>query len=203
VRLPEATENTITWESDALSCTGHWERKGQSLSKQELYKGNDGVVQWDVLFPLSEVHIERFGAATNHQGFGYVETLELTIPPWRLPLNELIWGRFVSPELSLVWVKWSGSHPIELVFCNGSKVEKPSVSTDEVHWQTGTLKHINARTLREGPIIKTALKKIPGITSVFPRQILNLHETKWLSASEVIIHGKKYYGWSIHELVKF
>lgn len=203
VNLPEIKENKIIWKSNALSCSGQWEGKGNSLPNQQLYKGSAGSVNWDVLFPLSEVSIERFGSAENQKGLGYAEILELTIPPWKLPIDQLIWGRFVSPEISIVWLKWSGSNPIESIFLNGSSEKAPSVSPNMISWETGTLKHIITENLRDGPLIKTALKKIPGIKSIFPKKILNLYETKWLSSSEALINGKKYSGWSIHELVKF
>ena len=40
------------------------------------------------------------------RGLGYAEHLSMTIPPWRLPIDTLRWGRFLSPERSVVWIDW-------------------------------------------------------------------------------------------------
>ncbi|MEA2028128.1 MAG: hypothetical protein U9N49_04060, partial [Campylobacterota bacterium] len=77
------------------------------------------------------------------------------------------------------------------------------MTTSYISWQGGELEHIDFQVLREGHILNTALAKIPGITTIFPKKLLYLFEEKWLSLSKLTINGKTYQGWSIHEKVTF
>jgi hypothetical protein len=200
---PVTFGDRITWHSTALSCRGEWLHGGKPMERQTLYHSNDGDVNWQVLCPLAQVRIARSGQGADRCGMGYLEKLEMSLPPWQLPIDTLIWGRFVAPELGIVWLKWTGDHPLESVYINGCPAARPNVTAQGVSWTGGALRHLAGSVLREGPLIKTALKKIPGLKSVFPAKILNLNEVKWFCADEAAIGDRKYSGWSIHEQVQF
>lgn len=68
------------------------ERKGASLS-------------WLVPFPSASVEGSiRIGAQERSvRGRGYQDMVEMTFPPWRLPITELTWGRAHCGGLTLVF----------------------------------------------------------------------------------------------------
>src|SRR2546423_3960326 len=65
------------------------------------------------------------------EGLGYAERLTMTIPPWRLPFEELRGGRFLSDGDALVWINWRGAHTLNLSFPNGVCVEDALVKDSE------------------------------------------------------------------------
>ena len=69
----------------------------------------------------------------REEGTGYAERLELSIRPWRLPIRELRWGRFVSEGASMAWIDWQGADPTEVIRALGyepGKEESPDVTED-------------------------------------------------------------------------
>lgn len=200
-RTPEYSDDCVVWESKNLSCSGNWQNIGAKLPALKLFEDSTGSVIWNARFPLSDVQVNRLGSKL--MGLGYVEKLDLTIPPWRLPIEELIWGHFVSKDNYVVWIEWCGSQPLTLVYVNGKKIKGASVSNSGVYWKEGTLQHKQFSVLREGPLVATALSKIPGIRTFFPKKIINMYERKWLSSSVFSLNGTSHKGWSIHETVKF
>ena len=71
------------------------------------------MVDWHCVLPRGPVSAGAFN------GLGYAEHLRLTIPPWRLPIRTLRWGRFLSPRNSLVWIDWQGGFTSRTLFLNG------------------------------------------------------------------------------------
>ncbi len=201
-RLPVSSENSVLWESPKLSCAGNWRNRGAQLPKIQLLNDKDGSVVWNPRFPLADVQID-FGSQPWLTGLGYAECLELTIPPWKLPIEKLIWGRFVSQDMYIVWIEWRGPTPLTLVYMNGEKVEDASISDSGLSWSQGSLQHAQSSVLRKGDLVNTVLKAIPGAEEIFPRKIVNLYECKWLSRSNVTLNKTVYCGWTIHEIVRF
>jgi hypothetical protein len=60
-----------------------------------LLKRKKGVLKWRVPQPRARVEgtIKNTFQVLKINGFGYQDIVETNIPPWRLPLAELIWGR--------------------------------------------------------------------------------------------------------------
>jgi hypothetical protein len=121
-------------------------------------------------------------------GLGYVEVLTLTLPPWRLPIDELRWGRFCAADGGAVWIEWRGPHPLKLGLLDGA----PAPFMPE---RLGLRDH---RVLRSGRIGETALAMIPRLDRL-PGRVLGLSETKWLSRGALA--GSE--GWAIHEVVRW
>ena len=139
-------------------------------------------------------------------GLGYVEFLEMTIPPWKLPIEELRWGRFVSTTDSIVWIDWQGDHPLRFVTHNGTKIDCGVLDDTGVSSRDNLLqlKLDQSMVIRSGPIINTALKKIPGIELVVPANILHTDECKWVSRGTLLNGGHPpSTGFAVHEIVRF
>ena len=142
----------------------------------------------------------------NIIGLGYTEKLKMTLRPWQLPFNQLRWGRFLSADYSIVWVKVSGDSRLNLLYLNGIQKNDALITDEQIALNNGDLLLVfsNKVVLREGTLISTALANIPGLNSVFPKNILNIYEKKWRSKG-VLKEGNKIIakGWVIHEVVRW
>ena len=67
-------------------------------------------------------------------GLGYAERLVLTIPPWKLPIETLRWGRFLSPSDWIVWIDWQGEHPQTIVYRNGARVAVDELGDEQIRF---------------------------------------------------------------------
>ncbi len=200
-RLPTLATGEIRWASQGLSCSGCWRPLvPEAVRPIHLYQDDAGAVLWHCIAPLSEVGISREGAAFG--GLGYAEHLSMTLAPWRLPIEELQWGRFLAPDTYVVWIQWRGSHPLNLVYVNGQRVRSVDVSSSTLSWKGGRLVLSEQVVLRKGPLVNTALAKVPGARSLFPRSVLYTDERKWRSRGKLDLDGRTRLGWAIHEVVR-
>ena len=202
VRLPEARDGVVRWRVGARGPRGEWTAV-RAGPERVLLDGPEGEVRWSCLHAASAGRA-RTARGPELQGRGYVERLELTIPPWRLPLHELRWGRFVSDGAALAWIEWRGPRPLRLVLRDGQPVEPASVSDDEVTAAGSTLRLSDPVTLRDGELGLTVLRPLPLLRRALPAAMLGTRETKWLSRGELQQpDGRRARGWALHELVRF
>jgi hypothetical protein len=201
---PQVSHSTLVWASRSLGFNGVWTALARPLSRT-LFAADSGSIDWHCVQPQSRATLD-FGSAGKIEGLGYVEHIAMTVPPWRLPIDELRWGRFLSDRAALVWIDWRGTRPLNLVFYNGRQVESASISEREViiDSQQVRLGFEQREVLREGPLIKTALAMIPGVQRLFPSRSLQTYECKWRSRT-VLRQREKLIGagWTIHEIVRF
>jgi hypothetical protein len=128
----------------------------------------------------------------------------MTVAPWKLPIQELRWGRFLSDSDSLVWLDWKGSYTCRIVLQNGILRRATVIDEDEItlNGKTG-LRLAGADVLRNGALGRTALAIIPGLKRLFPDKILNVRECKWRSRGELRRGDSRSSGWAIHEVVRW
>ncbi len=200
--VPVIRNDTALWNCKELELHGSWKQRSVSIERT-LLQNEDGYIRWSCLMPGAEASVTI--GDENVSGFGYVEFLEMTVPPWKLPIDELQWGRFVSQNDAVVWIDWKGTHPLRIVMHNGSSIdcsvlnESMITSTDEQL----TLTMDRSTVIRSGTLINTVLKKVPILHSIMPRNILLTDECKWLSRSILTTNGRTSAGHSIHEIVRF
>jgi hypothetical protein len=190
----------ISVDHPRLKFNGRWTATAPA-SEHTLYESDRGAITWKCLQPASRVIASVGGRGLA--GLGYAECLVVTIPPWRLPMRELRWGRFVSAEHSLVWIWWLGPHNIRLALCDGAPCHLASASDSEVVAGNAMLGIEPGLRLRDGRLRNTILPGIPGLAKLLPRSLFNVVETKWKSRATLDIAGEKCTGWAIHELVQF
>lgn len=195
---------SLHWSAPRLSITGTW-KTGAPPIERTIFQSNDGNIEWRCLQPHGTAEIYS-GDETPIRGLGYAEHISITIPPWRLPIDELRWGRFLSKDDGLIWIDWRGPHPLSLIFHNGIQADGAIITEKDItlDGKEITLAFDTSHVLREGRLIETALSMIPGINRILPASILRTHECKWrshgiLKRKEEII-GE---GWAIHEVVRF
>ncbi len=200
---PEVSGDSIHWSSKALGVEGKWTALAQPIERT-IFESDAGRVEWRCLHPRATAEVST---RNRHQlkGLGYVECLTMSIPPWRLPIDELRWGRFLSNNDALVWIDWRGASNVRLVFLNGVQIESAEVTEREVvlKQEKVILALDEDQLLREGPLIKTALSMIPGIQKLIPLRSLNAYERKWRSRGILSCHENVSAGWTIHEIVRW
>jgi hypothetical protein len=199
---PVADNSALTWHSPKLGFDGQWQQLASS-ERRVLHQTEEGVVEWNCLQPSSRVQLTT-AAGTTHHGLGYVECLNLNIPPWRLGLQTLRWGRFVSENHSVVWIEWQGKYNLIVLICDGQKAMNPQISDYMVRCDEFELSLEHAETIREDSIGGTLASKIPSILKVAPIEFLGGKEQKYVSRGRLaFLGGSDHTGWVIHERVSW
>jgi hypothetical protein len=194
----------IEWKSPVWSAEGRWRETGHPL-REILFDSAAGSVEWNCVAPRCSAEV-RIGEGRAYRGEGYVEHLRLTIPPWRLPIRQLRWGRFVNACDALVWIDWRGSYNRQVVYCNGLPVSARTISDSEIVLGDGgaVLSLDTSTVLREGALGATALSVLPNLERLFPARILGVRECKWLSRAILRRPGQAdSVGMAIHEVVEW
>lgn len=201
-RMPEVRNATLDWHCPALQADAQWTAQCPGFSEQ-VYRGDEGAIEWSCLQPQAAVRIQAGDVLM--EGMGYAEQLVMTVAPWRMPIDELRWGRFVSAGEAIVWIQWRGAHQTEIVYENGRKVAASRITDDGIELESGaTLAFESAGVLRQGTLGSTALAGIPGLKKVVPARILLVNECKWLSRATLLRNGSAAgSGWAIHEVVRW
>jgi hypothetical protein len=201
---PFVTDKQVTWSAGGLSANGRWESIDEPIQKILLHNGG-GAIRWLCFQPKAHARIVA-GDDKIISGLGYTEKLELSIKPWHLPFSRLRWGRYLSEQDTIVWINWSGGSDLNLLFYNGNLITDAKVSDESVGLGSGgpMLAFEDMAVIRKGALISTALVDLPGISRVFPNNIVNTYECKWRSRGILKDKGKILStGWIIHEVVQW
>jgi hypothetical protein len=194
----------VEWKSPVWKAEGRWRQTGASV-REILFESATGSVEWNCVAPRSSAEV-RIGKGRPYCGGGYVEHLRLTIPPWRLPILQLRWGRFVNACDALVWIDWRGSYTKQVVYYNGSHVSALAISDREIVLGDGgsVLSLDTSITLRAGALGGTVLSVFPHVERLFPANLLGIRECKWLSRAILRRPGRAdSVGMAIHEVVEW
>ncbi len=201
---PAVRDGRIEWKSPAWSAEACWREPGPGI-REVLFDSEAGSVEWDCLAPRAAAEV-RIGAEPPYRGWGYVERLRMTLPPWRLPIRELRWGRFVNSTDALVWIDWRGPYNRQVVYYNGSPAAAGAIGDREIALQNGeaVLTLDKGTVLRDGALGSTALSVFPNARRLFPASILGVRERKWLSRAVLRRPGREdSFGMAIHEVVEW
>jgi hypothetical protein len=201
---PAAQGGEIVWESADWEAAGRWRDLSQS-HENILFRSKAGALHWNCVAPRAAATVQ-IGSEPAIEGWGYAEHLRLSIAPWRLPIQQLRWGRFVNAADTLVWIDWSGSYNKRAVYLNGAEVSATEVGDTEVVLtkSNAVLSLDRGVVLREGVLGSTALSVIPNLDRLFPHSILNMRECKWLSRALLRRTGQPdSTGMAIHEVVEW
>ncbi len=198
---PQLGDGRIEWQAPALGATCTWEALAPP-AREVLLETPKGKVEWSCVQPKARVSGVVEGVPI--EGLGYAERLDLTLAPWKLPIRELHWGRFLGDGEGLVWVDWRGDHNRQLVLRDARPTSGVRVVEDGLRGDDFSLSFADKRTLREGPIGRSDLAVIPRLTSLFSERILGRDERKWRSRGRLERRGAPAVeGWAIHEVVRW
>lgn len=188
IEPPGLDGDVLTWRAEPLQCEMTLRRRAPAYATT-LFASDDGSITWRCEMPAADCEV-RVGD-DRFRGRGYAELLTMTLPPWRLPIDELRWGRFCGDEVSLVWINWRGAHPLDLLLVNGMRADR---SNDL------------ALSIEGDSIIRSAAlsETLASITPLVPKRLLRARETKWRGRGTVR-RGNAVVdrGWAVHELVRF
>jgi len=211
ISAPIHTEDSLRWVAPRLGVDGIWTRTTPPI-RRRLFESSTGKtigsVDWRCEMPRAGAEITfRDPLGRRLAGRGYVECLEMTVKPWQLPIKELRWGRFHSETDTLVWIQWRGPHPLTLMLHNDRAYDpdQADISQDRVTLPGGVarLDLFDHQVLRDGPLVSTALSRLPILRRRLPGQLLGVRESKWLSRG-TLHRGPQNApspGWAIHEVV--
>jgi hypothetical protein len=87
----------------------------------QLYAARQRSLRWLVPIPRAQVSAElRIGAQRIAvDGLGYSDFVQTTIPPRKLPLEQLLWGRALGDDGALIWTRLLLSGAGEQAICRG------------------------------------------------------------------------------------
>ncbi|MGA7885134.1 MAG: hypothetical protein WCA44_05280 [Acidobacteriaceae bacterium] len=201
---PVARDGSVEWQSSHWRASASWRDLGRP-QREVLFEAGAGSLQWNCIAPRAAATV-RIGEEKPLKGWGYVEHLKLSIPPWRLPIRRLRWGRFVNAADSLVWIDWSGPSARQVVVLNGARAPAARITdSDVVLDASGATLHLeDSQEIRNGRLGETALAVFPNLSDLFPESILNIRECKWLSRATLRQPGRPdSTGTAIHEVVEW
>ncbi len=200
---PELGANAITWRAQALGCTIDV-RSRQAPIQQRLLDDDTGIVEWRADAPAADVSVALSGCPPL-QGTGYAERLLVTVPPWRLPIRELRWGRWIDAAVnrSVVWIDWRGESPRTWVFVDGQLAASAVVTDERVSAGTAEVAVGQRRTLDAKSFLQI-VAAIPPLQAVVPKSLLALQQTRWCSDATLTEgDAPALDGQAIHEVVVF
>ncbi len=199
-------DGQLRWQDAALGISGQWESRAPAL-EHRLHEGPEGYLDWHCHMPAARCRI-RMAGEPDLEGWGYVEHLEMTVPPWQLGIDELRWGRFANPEAPLVWIEWRGTPTRCWVFEGQNRVEHAAVSDRTIQWpgqhrelrlEQSAIIEQKAKILE---VMRPLVRLLPGFQRFTPFRFLKAEEWKWRSAGVLVENGQeRRRGWVIHECV--
>ena len=200
---PSVEENELRWDCSRLGVRAAWSPRAPAIHRV-LFDSTEGSIEWRCHFPHAQARVD-LAEPGRLSGLGYAEQLHLTMKPWRLPFEELRWGRLLTPDDAVIWIEWRGREPRQWVFHNGSELRGATIDQTGVELPNdlGVVELTDPVVLREGRLTSTALGVIPWASGWLPRGIKNAHETKWLARGMLTTGTRSSSGWAIHEVVRW
>jgi hypothetical protein len=184
-----------------LHFKGAWHKSDSPLPPLTFSDEMNNELEWYCHHPgaLTEVMFNE----NLYKGYGYAETLSLTIKPQNLPMDELKWGRFLSREYTITWINWKGLHPLNKIYCNGVEYNDAIPDHEKLVFGEGafTLNFEKISTIRNGRL-SDVLARMPVLKLISGSRILNSTEIKYKAQStlrrnsEIVAEG-----WALYETV--
>ncbi len=207
VCLPVVEDNLIKWNDPIFGVSGTWRSMADRI-KTRLFDSEEGCVEWNCYQPASKVQLKIKDKILN--GRGYAEQLIMTVLPWKIPMDELRWGRFGSENMNMVWIELVGKENQKWLWVNGELMHNFGIKDNYLSIPEKSL----ILNLDRGVVLEAEkkisavagklIRYIPGINSLMPLHFLMADETKWLSRGLLLAGGEKFAdGMAIHEIVNF
>ena len=207
VQFPVINGNLITWSDPKFDVSGTWFAREKPISAR-LFNSDSGFLDWICYQPKSDVSLTVGNELLK--GSGYTEQLIMTTLPWRIPMDELRWGRYVSDQNSLVWIELRQRQRQQWLWLNGEKIEKSIIEDDRIEIpEQEFLLNLDRSTILESEkkisaVTGKLVRYFPGFNRIMPVKFLMADETKWLSHGTLQVKEQNQdTGKVIHELVNF
>lgn len=205
--IPQVKDNLITWSDSKFRVSGTWVSLAKMIQAR-IFDSEEGYLDWTCFQPASKVRLEINGLVLK--GSGYAEQLILTVPPWKIPMDELRWGRFGTGESNMVWIELREKIKRQWLWLNGVKIENCIIEDDHLSLPGKELVlNLDRGVLLESDkkifsVVEKLIRYVPGFNKVIPLKFLMADEFKWLSKGQLQMRGKTpANGMAIHEFVNF
>jgi hypothetical protein len=201
VEQPRLRAGVVTWQSAPLEVRGRWIGDAPPICRT-LASGADGAIEWTCHMPRARASV--LCGDRELTGLGYVESLDLTIPPSALPFRTLRWGRHVSSDHSVVWIDWIGQNTRRWIWLDGEEQPAATVEDSGIAGLAGeaALRLNGARDVRNRPVLASLTGISPSLLRRVAGGVAGMHEHKWLSRSSIVRAGQPLdRGWTLHEVV--
>jgi hypothetical protein len=203
---PRVEAGGCGWDSALLGVQAHWSTRAPAI-RRTLLRTEEGGIRWTCHQPRAHALVRLGGnddGSIEISGSGYVEEMELTVPPWRLPFRRLWWGRFVGADTSLIWIGWHGATRRRLALLDGERHRITRLRRTGVSAGDADLSIENGRALREGSIVGNVLSAVPAVVSMMPASFRRATEHKRIGRGTLRRSGRPdVMGWTIHEVVQW
>lgn len=199
---PVRHNQQVIWRSEGLRCDVRMEAHIDPFAVR-LFESRDGTLDWRCEAAAARVTCSVPGHAPI-DGAGYAECLTTSVRPWRLPIEELRWGRWIGEDAtrSIVWIDWRGPHPLTHVFVDGVPQAGSSVTDEGVTTDAMTLTLSEHRRLHERSLGALVAPLAP-LARLIPTAWLAVRDCKLRSTGTVATSDSVRTGWAIHEYVRF
>jgi hypothetical protein len=160
-------------------------------------------VDWHCHLPAAAGEVELSGGPPL-RGSGYAEELIVQGDLRALPIQRLLWGRFIADGQNLVWIRWDGPRPLTIVIHNDAMHSDASLDEGRVSMPGGygALDLTERRILRDSDVGFAAFPDQAWLRRLIPPKLRDVHETKWLSRARWCQRGlPDVEGWAVHERV--
>ena len=203
VRLPrfDDGDRTLTWASEPLDVAGRWTRAAPPI-RQVLLDTPAGGIEWSCHLPRARGVIQWEG--TEYVGWGYAESLLLTIPPWKVPFRTLWWGRHASESHAVVWIQWEGGERRRWIWLDGEAAPDACLGGAGVSGLGGgrELRLEPGREVRNRAVLEAITDPLPDFARRLGGSLAAMREHKRVSRSAVVESGRPLdHGWAVHEVV--
>ncbi len=178
--LPEINRSGFYYSNKLFSVSCN---KTSADLKQELISLGKNNIEWTCHYP--NVQIKIASSLGKVEGLGYIEELYTNIKPWRMKIERLFWGRFVSEQHSLVWIKWEGNWQRSYLWFDGKPIANFTIERHRIIFDDGEIEFETQTEIRTGSLRTGIFKKALALRRLFPFNILNSREQKWLSMSKL------------------
>jgi hypothetical protein len=207
VQFPQLNDKLITWRDSKFGVSGTWESLAETIQSR-IFNSEQGYLDWKCFQPASKVKLKINDQVLR--GRGYAEQLILTVPPWKIPMDELRWGRFVSDENNMVWIELREKEKHQWLWLNGDKIDNCIIEDNYISMPVkNMILKMDRAVLLESEkkifsVVEKLIRYIPGFNKVMPLNFIMADEFKWLSNGELCKQEKTLSnGIAIHELVNF
>ena len=207
VQFPQMDNNLITWTDKKFGISGTWEPLSVMVEAR-IFESGEGFLDWECFQPASKVVLKLMDMSL--EGLGYAERLTLTIPPWKIPMDELRWGHFNSESNNMVWIELNEKEKLQWLWLNGEKIENCAIEDGRlsIPGENMVLNLDRSVVLESEKKIYSLMGKIirfiPGFNKVVPTGFLMADETKWFSLGQLQSNNMSLCnGSAIHEYVNF
>jgi hypothetical protein len=207
VQMPQIDDNAITWKDTKFGISGKW-KSSAKMVEARIFDSEEGFLDWKCFQPASTVQLSINGNIL--EGRGYAEQLILTALPWKIPMDELRWGRFGSDENNMVWIEMKANEKRQWLWLNGEKIENCIIEDEQIRLPDKKLVlNLDRSVILESEkkiytVVDKLRRYIPGFNKIMPLNFLMADEFKWLSTGELQANYETVStGMAIHELVDF